>query len=485
MQHGRPTLVRWLVIALASLALTASGSAQDDPAAADPESLPALLAASTAAFRAYGAPEVYESLRRMVREERALAQELIQALRAGTQLPPPEHDLCAFLAGNGGNPRVDGGAGTGRVDGGGLLESLVAPFNQDDLDEAWLGSLAWDRGPLALAIIDAFDLPWLLDVAASAPTSVAANDTWSERVRAWTIARAEPSPDGQGWVVPHGHLVLYHALRVLSFPAIDEAHVSWQPMGDRHVRLELSLGETQHVIDLFHLEFDGLGGLVEALGTVHADDFTDHQVVMSWGISDCAVVASYEAAAASGGGSLSYLVHLHALVASAVGRDLVETLCEAFQPHLPGDLPCEEAFATVVALVELDLRASERVDWPEDQVAGGLTRLFASAGNQALPFPMPPAAWPGVMGVAACSPSDPATAWFSNRGDYLPREHLVAPGAWFASNLEGAFDARAGYWGTSFAAPYAAIHARHAIAADAAGPHSLRPCQGPIPTDAP
>ena len=485
MEHGRPTLVRWLVIALASLALTASSAAQDDPAAADPEALPAVLAASTAAFTAYGAPEVYQSLRLLVREERALVQELIQMLRDGSRWPAPEHALCAFLAGNGANPRVDGGAGTGRVDGGGLLQSLVPPFRQEDLDDAWQGSLGAEHGPLSLAIIDAFDLPWLLDVAALSPTSVEANDDWLGLVRDWTIARAEPSVDGQGWVVPHGHLVLYHALLALSFPEVERAQVWWQEMGDRHVRLGLTIGETQHVIDLFHLEFEGLDGLVEALGTVHGEGFGEHQVVMSWGISDCAVVASYEAAAASGAASLSYLVHLYALVESAVGGDLVETLCAVFLPHLPGDIPCDDAFATVVALVELDLRAADHVDWPEDQVAGGLTRLFASAGNQALPFPMPPAAWPGVMGVAACSPSEPATAWFSNRGDYLAWEHVVAPGAWFASNLEGAFDTRAGYWGTSFAAPYAAIHARHAIAAGATGPHALPPCQGPIPADEP
>ena len=495
MKHGRQTLVLRLVIVLASLALTAFGAAQDGPQSSDPDALPAVLAASTADFELYGDPEVYVSLHFAVREvdDREVIQELIQVLGDGTRSRVSEHALCAFLAGNGGNPRVDGGSGTGRVDGGGLLQPLVQPFEPVDLDHAWTGSLEAPVESVSLAIIDAFDLPWLLDLSQAASSSPDSNDAWLEFVREVTIARAMPIPDGHGWEVPHGHLVFYHALRALSYPAIQRAHVQWQQLDDRHVRLELTVGEVPHVIDLFHMEFDGLHGLVEALDLVHTDDFEDHQVVMSWGISDCAVVESYEDAAASGAGSVSYLVHLNVLVADHVGRELIEELCTAFAPYLPvvptsdgeAALPCDDAFATVVALVELDLQAADHADWPGDQAAGDRTRLFASAGNQALPFPMPTAAWPGVMGVAACSPSEPAKAWFSNRGDYLPWEHVVAPGAWFASNLLGALDEDAGYWGTSFAAPYAAIHAHQAINAGAAGPHSLPPCQAANSPDGP
>ncbi len=81
---------------------------------------------------------------------------------------------------------------------------------------------------------------------------------------------------------------------------------------------------------------------------------------------------------------------------------------------------------------------------------------------------MPPAAWPGVFGVESCVGSGAAPgdrAWYSNLGDFLPGERVVAPAESYfvvaGSDLTPPPGSRnrglLGYWGSSFAAPHAAL----------------------------
>jgi subtilisin family serine protease len=107
----------------------------------------------------------------------------------------------------------------------------------------------------------------------------------------------------------------------------------------------------------------------------------------------------------------------------------------------------------------MDVRAQEAVGWSGQP--GGV-RYFAAAGNQGFAFPMPPAAWPGVIGVEACSgTSMERDTRFSNRGTTtasVAQPAHRARGAYFASP-EALDGAALVYWGTSFAAPSAAVHA--------------------------
>ncbi len=98
----------------------------------------------------------------------------------------------------------------------------------------------------------------------------------------------------------------------------------------------------------------------------------------------------------------------------------------------------------------------DQIVWDPDP---GCHVYFAAAGNQGLGFPMPPASWSGVRGVEANVLGETNKASFSNVGSVTPVDDQVrALGAWFVSpEVHSTDEVPLGYWGTSFAAPTAAL----------------------------
>jgi hypothetical protein len=410
-----------------------------------------------------------------------LAREIADAAREGARVDAEVvmEEICAMQLGTGGNPRIDGGGGTARIDGGGGTArmdggggTLLAPFPS-------AGSALWPYARVSahevafpptgglqppavrMAVIDAF-ATGAFGVATDrgaatgggAPLSVAA--LWDELVGRLLQGHATDA-------VPHGNLVLFHLL------------AQWAGQGGLHVRasgdeerpvLHVSApGRSDvaevHLLDVDYADVSSIRQAMEA-----ARELGDVVVVASWGLVDCVVAAGYQAAAPA---PISFAAYVDAVLGrSGTSAVLLESLCRAFAPEIArvvGYANCESddflrwisRLLTVAAVAETDRRARLAVEWD----GGGDDGLvvFASAGNQGLPFPMPPAAWPGVVGVEACvSGVLHHRATFSNAASTMKDGAFGARalGGWFATPVLDARGGPLGYWGTSFAAPAAA-----------------------------
>lgn len=425
-----------------------------------------------------------------------LGHDIVRAARvgAGLEWQDGRSEVCASLPGTGGVPRVDGG-GNPRMDGGygahpgdwgGTLFAPFPPMNPslwpyaatDGHEVAFPLAVAVGRPQTRMAVIDAFDV-YVFEAVG--------NDAELDAAELWTIliadllgGRVEASP------VPHGNLVLYHLLALWAHP--DGLHVRLREAGNHRVLLVRARTWDREVeLHLLEITYGDVSTIDDAMQAARA--LGDVVVVASWGLVDCALAAGYHAEAEEGRASASapatFAAYLAAaLEASSEAAELMESLCAAFKVEIheaigPVDCsdPSSRGLLTVAALAQMDVWARGAVGWD----AFGDTVVFASAGNQGLPFPMPPAAWPGVVGVEACMAGEPGQrAEFSNVGAIgLSREFSArALGAWFATPARGSSSETLGYWGTSFAAPAAA-------AAYAAGPWGatglqlVEPCIGP------
>ncbi len=430
----------------------------------------------------------------------------------------PEEGTCTYLGGSSGSLVADGGSGTlladggsGTVlgDGGGVLEPFsAAHFALDDSVRAWslLAVAAADReGSLSvpielhdeIAIIDHFELDAFAEGMAGAFQSdlhrsleIAAALALSPRVDLDLVSGSV--------AVPHGHLVLHHTVQVLI-----GHHGGVRDVGIEHLdaprRVEVTLTWSDTVsakVTLLPMSFVTLEGLLDALTFLAAPDQQRQRIVMSWTLSNCTLVERYleatrENVAGSPGTepdasiatSSSYATFVFELLADGIaddGQPLLAELCRAMRQADDelDSIPCDDAFALATLLADLDRRAYDDIGGDVRGLTSDMLwqRTYAAAGNHRLPFPLPPASWPGVYGVAACTPTQPDSAWFTNRGDVLAEEHLIAPGAWYFELPFGDVAGELGYWGTSFAAPYAALRFPGQAGSHGAGPFALGAC---------
>ena len=429
-------------------------------------------------------------------ERGELGEAIVRAAREGAGLEGQDgrYVVCASLPGTGGNPRVDGG-GNPRMDGGhgthpgdwgGTLLAPFPPVNAtlwpyaapDGHQVAFppAGTVGPPRS--RMAVIDAFDVDVLAAIGSGAQLD--ATDLWAVLIASLLGGRSDTSP------VPHGNLVLYHLLAPWAHP--DGLHVSFREAGNPRV-LHLRGDTWADAIELHLLEitYGDVTTIADAMQSAEA--LGDAVVVASWGLVDCTLAAGYHAQAeetrASGSAPASFFAYLAAaLERSGEAAELLGALCDAFEEQITeavGSIDCRAPsnhdLLAVAALAQMDARARQAVVWQEL----GETVVFASAGNQGLPFPMPPAAWPGVVAVEACMAGEPdRRAAFSNGGavGFASEFSAQALGAWFATPASGSTFETLGYWGTSFAAPAAAA----AYAADpwsGTGLHHVEPCVMP------
>lgn len=426
------------------------------------------------AWQPHWEADLYHAFVEGLGERQALAGRIADAARAGARLDVEAvtGDVCAMQLGTGGNPRIDGGGGTARIDGGGGRprvdgggDTLLAPFPSG-------GSALWpyphasayvvpfpptgglEPPTVRMAVIDAFGTGAFGALTGSGATySVAA--LWHELVGRLLLGHgADP--------VPHGNLVLFHLLA--QWAGQDGLQVRASGDEERPVLHVSAPGRSEEAdVHLLGVAYADVASIRRAMDD--ARELGDAVVVASWGLVDCTVAAGYQAAASTLPSFATYVAGV--LRRSGVSQALLRELCGAFGPEIAavvGYADCEnEGFLrsisrllTVAAVAEMDRRARFAVEW-DDGGDGGLA-VFASAGNQGLAFPMPPAAWPGVVGVEACvagALDEPAA--FSNAGSTLLDGAFGARalGGWFATPVlvDGAL---LGYWGTSFAAPAAA-----------------------------
>lgn len=385
-----------------------------------------------------------------------------------------EDDVCAYLVGTGGTkPRLDGGG------------DLLSVFDQEWPAVAAIGRAThrvegygdaeqFDGG-LTLVVIDDFNLEALaVSVMRLLETGAVPVDATTEGNDLWRAVVAyrfdlQQVLDPEAAYVPHGHLVAYHALSLL--PTGSRIKSVAMPKND-HVVLEVAhvhpSGSTQTLaVHLFDIDFDDVQSIRNAM--YESGQLGAATVVLSWGLVDCFLARAYEETG-TGATLAEYIAErLH-------GRPdvehLVRRLCAALAPTVAQELDapdCAEADFDAIALLGplayfsgLTERTATAVDLPEFV---GQT-YFAAAGNQKLGFPMPPAAWRGIHAVEACAvstttPEGPGRAWFSNLGTMAPGDDaraVTALGAWFPTDeVRRGSTMQLGYWGTSFAAPAAAV----------------------------
>lgn len=377
---------------------------------------------------------------------------------------PDEFPICTYLVGTAGTvPRLDGG--------GEALAAFSSEFSAIDRIERSAYPLASFEDGAQLVIVDHFVLDVLansletwgpLVVDASPPN----DDLWSALV-GFLLGSEDPSQA----FVPHGHVVAFHALSLLPPGAVISA-TRWESEYHYILDVERERGDgsverlTVHLIDINFYSIETIKramGVVSLLGPPAA-------VVMSWGLVDCFVRDAYL-------GTTAPATLAEYVSESLSGREDVEELVlglcsavEAVRTELDID-DCEaENFERIAVLgplayfADLNKRSNEAVEG----VPGGHS-YFAAAGNQGLSFSMPPAAWAGIHAVEACVLSDGGSAglpWFSNRGTTAEgddAEPVSSLGAWFETvetreGEQGGEPEVLGYWGTSFAAPAAAVN---------------------------
>jgi hypothetical protein len=393
-----------------------------------------------------------------------------------------------FADGGAGRVIGEGGAGTLFGDGGAVLQARPTAYFPD-ADVVYVEELALLHPPAreglahsTFAIIDRFmfdKLPWHERTFATREEALHGAEELA--------LNAIEVVDGYS-VVMHGHLVLHHMLQLVIGQASEGpiTIVVSQIGASGAWRVDVSLPGNEVRIDLHNMYYATLEGLQSALGVLIDDDA---RIVMSWTLSNCALVDRYLAEGTVGSDDApradtrvesyaKFLIDLIGLAREGNEADLLHQLCLIMTDN--ADV-CTDSFLLAVLLAFLEGRAESDVSelWFSSNRASLWSRVFAAAGNHRLPFPLPPASWPVVYGVAACSPTLPGNTWFTNRGDVVRDEHVLAPGAWYPvrTAMNGA---AIGYWGTSFAAPYAALTLSSVDTGD--GPHVLGMCEGTFVT---
>lgn len=422
------------------------------------------------------------------------------ALTEGMRIlaPLPAHEVpaagvCAYLVGTGGStPRLDGGGDLLAAIGG--LFDRTRAFMHPSIERVHGYP---HQGP-ALVIVDEFSLEALAVslrrfIEHGIDADIGGDDPLWEATYGYRISlRGEEPRQPESTRVPHGHLVAYHALSQL--PRGSRITGVTMP-NDRRVEVDVynaDFGELAvHFVDI---DFDDIASIRDGLS--EATNVADAALVLSWGMVDCELAARYAALPADSSIDTIMEFLVAALREDATAfESLARRLCAAFVGPMPQalDLPtgttCQDVpigylvgLAPIVAVAGFSDLARAGLD--PHPVAG--RSYFAAAGNQGLGFPMPPASWPEVIGVEACAADTfgsplPDRASFSNVGAVGDGEApSLALGAWFVTpevrtDEYGAGDpSHLGYWGTSFAAPTAALRF---IAATGGFDHDTQTCR--------
>lgn len=446
--------IRSSIVVLASVALLFGGRGFAQPA------FPDSLLRSEWAAKIF---VVFEEEFAASSQDRELGNAVVFAMQSGAGIPTPSVSTCAAVLGAGSNPKLDGGGNLLAALPGGVYSPAFV-VRPSELAAGLIPDVQ------RIVIVDEFSFSAL-----EQGFSDSASTDWQDFLP--TLWNALYVPDETG-VVHHGHLVAYHALAHLE-SVTDVTATS----GAETLELTVDLGQgTVVTVLLVGITFNDPDSL-ESLSLVFDDlDQGDTVVIMSWGLVDCALSGQYSEASADPNAPTTFVDYLSAALAAAGdAEDRVRDLCRPFKDRIntaviPAYVDCEGDasglldLGTIAAIAAMSVRASEDVGMRENgdwiNVSAG---VFASAGNQGLPFPMPPAAWPGIVGVEACIRGVPERAGFSNMGSLgwgasYGDQAVRALGAWFATILtsdgnDGAPEGTPlGYWGTSFAAPAAAMH---------------------------
>jgi hypothetical protein len=374
-------------------------------------------------------------------------------------------ETCAFLAGAGSKPRLDGGVGA--------LATHDPTWDSPVVDWDQLGG-TWPQ--VDVVIVDEFDFKGLLLAMLPLPGQAFASDDapgWRNAVADATVRPFVDAMSPPPYDVPHGHLVLHHLLALLGGHEIAVTSLVVSEVNEHgdlgRMAIELAIQDRPFTLHLEGIRYRDVSTIKVAMHGVVETYGHQTAVVTSWGLVDCDLANRYrDVIAGNPNAPPSMGAYLERLIreSPASVRTMIVEVCRAFErwlqhsPYADGDPPptCDDPFVLALILTQMELKAAKDTEWPflppnDPSVATPYGRVFASAGNQQLPFPMPPAAWPGVLGIASCDLSS-ELAWYSNVGDYLDQEHVRAPGGWFPVEING-FDV--GYWGTSFAAPHAAL----------------------------
>lgn len=413
---------------------------------------------------------------------------------------PDDFEICAYLVGTGGNPRVDGGGDLLAV-----APAFVAAAQSSPVDRSAYRIAAGPSSGTTLYVIDDFHIESLftsLSVRLSEDViSVDEVDGFQDLWRAFVGYVLDLAAKSDVEVaIHHGHLVAFHALARMPVGATIHDVERRSAHGADRLVLTMRVGASPpfevHLVDI---DFDDLEGIGEAMRTVESPpEDSVHVVNMSWGLVDCALARAYEVDGAAASGAPSAFTSLTAYLSAAIEEspeflEKVAELCDQLKSELmgslgltdPDQLPCGDSrvlasLGTAAVVADVSSRARSTL---ADSVASDVT-YFVAAGNQGLAFPMPPAGWPGFLGVEACTSGVPGRADFSNAGSPVgPDDGTVRVlGAWFDVGLEAIDEASGsplgplGYWGTSFAAPTAAMHyAFGALDLEAGAP--LEPCE--------
>jgi hypothetical protein len=475
--------VVWLIVGLAVLMGPLWASAQDQETPAWHED--------------YEGQDVTRWLYQAARDGMAADGELRAAVLARLRDLVGPHDVpyCAWLAGTGGGAYLDGGGGGAYLDGGGTVLAPKPLSVSDMVLRPPPETVADALGTNHVVIVDAFHLQEIANaLAVGWDDEVDDAQAWEERIASMTVAAGFLEVDGR-YVVPHGHVVLYHTLR-LAYPAAGgpiNAVIVNGVDGGEPTRIELEVGlkgdpTATLRITLVPITFDDIETIKDAMALTSGGDYADAAVVTSWALTDCALAQGYLTAQGLDETPRTLTQYLARLVfgdandaEAEASEDLIVALCEAFRPFMPDpSLVCSNYVLLLAYLAALEIEAATVIGWDIDgRVPYG--RVFAASGNQGLPYPMPPAAWPGVYGVSACGDSDVAKAVWANFGDFLVFEHVSAAGAWFSvPSLDGLATEQLGYWGTSFAAPHAAL-TLGVTGSPTTVPHGISPCSPPTP----
>ena len=412
-------------------------------------------------------------------EVRRAMSDGLRALGAELSDKLPTTGICVHLVGtSGATPRLDGG--------GDVLAAMGDRFDPQraNAHPSQERILEYHDGT-HLYVIDEFSIEALAvllrgligraDVAQHFGLSPDVDPLW-QATYGYRIALVGDPEQPESTSVPHGHLVAYHLLSQLPQNSMIQ-NVRMSP-NERRVEVDVQHGESSLMkIHFVAMEFARLSTIPIALNELPDDGSA--AVVLSWGLVDCLLAAGYAALPAESG--FETIMEYFAAAVRAMPdfegylRDVCRAFDEARYGHLLGftqgqscnNAPAEHlvGLATVIAVAGFSELARAQVEW---ELAPEQHRYFAAAGNQGLGFPMPPAAWPEVVGVEACaaevdengnpSASPYSTkASFSNVGPFAGTDAARALGAWFQTPEVRSDGEPLGYWGTSFAAPTAAL----------------------------
>jgi hypothetical protein len=365
--------------------------------------------------------------------------------------------FCAFVSGSAGTARL-GGGGTlrsfepgqlqGRVPEGGW-PSAASPQRAlvivDDFGEGPFGHRYPDRdqGRSALLDLQDGDLQRLRDAVFGATASVRAD---------------------------HGSIVLFHVLAMLGAggASVQNVHhpVSIESTANyRITQIDVVGGAPVLVASFDFLDLDSLADAMREVEGLLAGAPAVYN--LSWNLADCTILELFRRVRADTDPrepEVLYRDFMRALIGNDphVMGDVI-AVCEAVLGRLGEDpiASCAD-LAVLEALVHTSesLRAQAWLARFELHAFDAMTgnTIVAASGNESLPFPLAPAAWRCVIGVAATEYGSTERAAWSNLGDFVVDEDATELGAYFSSGIPGV---RTGevlfYGGTSFAAPVVAL----------------------------